>query len=96
MPEFEGRQSFEGTQFHMHELRQMKSEDFDNKNVLIVGAWVSANDLIVNLLYRKETKDLVKPNKLFVTANNITILENSQDFKDNKDNGFLNVKSGNI
>ena len=38
VPDFEGRKEFEGTQFHMHELRKMESKDFDNKNILIVGA----------------------------------------------------------
>lgn len=96
VPEFEGRESFEGTQFHMHVLRELEPEDFDDKNVLIVGAWVSGNDLLVNLFLNPETKDKVHPKKVVLTSRNIGELSKSGDYKPFIESGMLDIKSGNI
>ncbi|CAI2366935.1 unnamed protein product [Moneuplotes crassus] len=96
IPNFKGIDTFSGTQIHMHSLRRMESENFDDKNVLIVGAWVSANDLVVNMFFREDTKDLVNPKKVFITGKTTTLLEKSEDYKDIQDQNLLEIKSGNI
>lgn len=80
----------------MHELRKLEPADFDDKNVLVVGAWVSANDLIVNLFFRPETKDLVRPKKVFITGRHTAELEKSEDYAEIRERGLLQVKRGNV
>ena len=96
VPDFEGRDTFEGTQFHMHELRKLEPHEFDDKNVLIVGAWVSANDLIVNIMYREETRDLVHPKKIFLTSRDTSAMEKSEDYAEAIERGQLVIKPGNV
>ena len=45
IPNFEGKDSFKGTQFHIHNFRTLDPELFDDRNVLIVGAATSAVDI---------------------------------------------------
>lgn len=96
IPAFEGREDFKGTQIHMHELRKLEPKDFDDKNVLIIGNWVSANDLVINLLFRKETKDLVHPKNLYITGKNTTTFEISEDYSEARENGRLKIRKGNV
>lgn len=74
----------------------MEPEDFDGKRVLIVGAWISANDLILNLFFREETKDLVHPKKVFITGRTTELIEKSDDLQEINDLGLLEVKKGNV
>ena len=45
MPNFEGEDVFKGNLYHVHSFKKFTSEDFEDKNVLIVGSSVSAWDL---------------------------------------------------
>ena len=96
IPDFEGKQNFKGIQFHMHELRKMESKDFDDKNILIVGAWISAIDLIINIFFRKDTKDLVNPKKVFITGRSTKLVDQPGDFSELQEKGLLEVIPGNI
>ncbi|CAI2366913.1 unnamed protein product [Moneuplotes crassus] len=96
MPNFEGTDSFEGTQFHIHQLKKMEPQDFDEKAVLIVGAWISANDLILNLFFREDTKDLVHPKKVYITGRTTELIEKSKDLQELNDMGLLEIKKGNV
>ncbi|CAI2366805.1 unnamed protein product [Moneuplotes crassus] len=96
IPDFKGKDNFKGFQMHMHELRKMEPEDFDDKNVLIVGSCFSAHDLVINILFREDTKDLVHPKKVFITSRSTTLLEKSEDYKDIQNQNLLEIKSGNI
>ena len=63
MPGFEGEENFEGNLFHVHSLRKFTKEDFDNKNVLVVGGSVSAWDL-AEMLFVKRVSEY-QPKKLY-------------------------------
>ena len=95
-PDFEGKDTFTGTQFHSHNFRRFYDNDFKDKNVLIVGVKSSGTDLISHIFFDKETKDTINPNKVFVTANNVSSLQNSQLYAEIVSEGKLEVKSGGI
>ena len=50
----------------MHMFREFESEDFDDKNVLIIGANFSGFDMLEHLFIREATKDRVSPQKVIV------------------------------
>ena len=94
-PDFEGKDTFTGTQFHIHNFRTFDDENFKDKNVLIVGAKSSATDLI-SCIFFDDTKDRINPNKVFVTSLDVSTLEKSQLYAEPISEGTLEVKSGNI
>ena len=96
IPKFKGYDTYDGKIVHMHELRKLEPELFDDKNVLIVGAGNSAMDLIFFCFFNQDTNKLVKPNKVFVTSRKISKFETSEDFKPLLDEGKLIIKKGNI
>ncbi|CAI2366978.1 unnamed protein product [Moneuplotes crassus] len=96
IPDFKGKDKFKGFQMHMHSLRRIEPEDFDDRNVLIVGSCLSANDLLINIFFIENTKNLVHPRKIFITSRSTTLLEKSEDYKDIQDQNLLEIKSGNI
>ena len=95
-PEFEGRELFKGSQFHIHNLRDLEHDHFDGKNILIVGGWMSAWDLLDMLLLREDTKSKVSPKKIFITSRNTSFLEYSVPYKEAREQGMLEIKTGNV
>ena len=71
IPKFVGYEDYDGTTFHMHELRKLDPEVFDGKNILIVGSGMSAMDLICMIFLKPEWWELIKPNKVYVTTNSL-------------------------
>jgi cation diffusion facilitator CzcD-associated flavoprotein CzcO len=56
LPEIPGRESFAGTQFHVHDLREFERADFDDKNVLIIGMWASGFDVLSHIFTCESTR----------------------------------------
>jgi thioredoxin reductase len=96
MPYFPGDDLFKGNRFHMHSLREFESNDFDDKTVLIVGAWFSGFDMLEHLFVRKETKDRITPLKVIICGRNTAGIRDSKTYKHLQDTGILVVKSWNL
>ena len=95
IPEFEGAETFEGTQYHVHEHREFKPEVFDGKSVLIVGAWLSTLDMIDNIFMRQDVKDKIKPKKVFVASKDTKMIQGVAEKEFVKD-GTLEIKVSNV
>ena len=94
-PVFEGKETFTGSQFHIHNFRKFDDKDFKGKNVLLVGARYSATDLI-NHMFFYGTKDRINPNQVFITSRDASTLSKSEMYSELISEGSLKVKSGNI
>ena len=68
MPNYEGESEFEGKLFHIHSLRDIAKEDFDDKRILIVGGAVSGCDIAAVLLCYKNEEVNPKKIKLVVRS----------------------------
>ena len=64
MPNFEGEKDFEGKILHVHSLRTFNKEDYDDKNILIVGGSLSGWDIAEVLLFAKSSE--FKPRKIMI------------------------------
>ena len=96
MPDFEGMSEFKGVQYHMHELRDFTPEEFEGKNVLVVGAFVSANDLIVNIFHPQKGVEKVTPAKVVLTSRDTSAVEKSDDYLPYIRDGKLTIRGGNV
>lgn len=94
-PIFEGQGSFEGVQMHMHTLRKLDKETFDNKRILIVGTYVSGTD-IISLLFLQTKTMQVTPQKVFVTGRRTQSIEKTTDYVPLFESGKLCLKKGGL
>lgn len=60
VPPFKGKDSWDGTQLHMHEFRNIDKDLYDGKTVLVVGSSISACDFIFHLLMSSWGADVKK------------------------------------
>jgi hypothetical protein len=78
-PDYKGKESFKGTQMHIHNLRNLAPKDFNDKNILIVGNSSSASDMLKHLFKLDDpnmaintsfswTEANIKPKKVFMSG----------------------------
>ena len=94
-PKVEGQELFEGIQMHMHTLRKLEKDKFDNKRILILGTHVSASDLL-SLFFLRETAKEVQVGKVFITGRSTDKLEKSTDYTEFMKSGILTLKKGGL
>lgn len=75
---------------HSHNVRNLKSADFEDKNVLIVGGRWSALDF----LYQFMNENSANVKKIYVAIGRSTHLHDSDNFKPQLESGLFEFKDG--
>ena len=95
-PLIEGQATYEGVQMHMHSLRKLDKERFDNKRILVVGTHVSANDILALLFFYKHITKEINPKQVIITGRRTEHLEKSTDYNEQINSGKLIIKKGGL
>ena len=84
MPELEGKDEFKGKILHVHSLRKFDKEEYDNKNILIVGGSFSGWDIAEVLLLSQSNEINPRKVKLSVRSSysNTTVHDLKNNFKE--------------
>lgn len=87
-------EKFKGNVLHSHNFRKPDTEEFLNKNILIVGARWSGLDLIYQFVDNKRLGGEVDFNKIVVNVTDPDYLSESENFKPYFENSKILVKKG--
>lgn len=93
IPDFGGKEDWDGQQLHMHEFREIDKESYEDKVVMVVGSSISACDYVFHLLMSPWKSNA---SKCYMTGTSMDYIKKTDDFRNLIDSGKLEFCDSNI
>lgn len=93
IPDFTGKDDWDGIQLHMHEFRDIDKDMYKDKIVLIVGSGISACDYIYHLLMSSWKAE---PSKCYLAGRSMDFITKTTDYRGLLDEGKLEFCKTNV